>query len=127
MRKALKDCTLCRRFEGQPFQYPVAPPLTKLRLYDKSSFYTSGIDNFDPLYVKNIFQSKQDNSTLFKVWVTLCTCAVSGAVILDLTPHLDSHSFTRSFQRFVARRGCPSNVIFGGGRNFVSDETQFSI
>ena len=36
VRKVLKNCTLFRRFEGQPFQYPVAPPLTKLRLYDKS-------------------------------------------------------------------------------------------
>ena len=124
VRKALKDCTLRRRFAGQPFHYPVAPPLTKLRLYDKSSFYTSGIDNFDPLYVKNIFQSKQDNSTLFKVWVTLYTCAASRAVILDLVPQLDSHSFIRSFRRFVARRGCLSNVISDGERNFVLGETQ---
>ena len=62
-----------------------------------------------------IFQLKQDNSILFKVWVTLYTCAASRAVILDLTPHLDSHSY---------RRGCLSNVISDGGRNFVSDETQ---
>ena len=93
-------------------------------MYDKSSFYTSGIDNFGQPYVKNIFQSKQDNSTLFKIWVTLNTCAASRAVILDLVPHLDSHSFIGSLRRFVVRRGCPSNVISDGERNFVSGETQ---
>ena len=61
---------------------------------------------------------------MFKLWVTLYICAASRAVILDLTPHLDSHSLIRNFQRFVARRGYPSNVISDGGRNFVSDETQ---
>ena len=29
VRKVLKHCTLCRRFEGQSFQYTVAPPLIK--------------------------------------------------------------------------------------------------
>ena len=66
---------------------------------------------------------KQDNSTLFKAWVTLYTCAASRAVILDLTPHMDAHSFIRSFRRFLARRGCPSNVISDNGKNFVSEQT----
>ena len=94
VRKVLKDCTLCRRFEVSVSR---CTTFIKLRLYDESSYYTSGIDNFGPLYVKNVFQSKQDNSTLFKVWVTLYTCATSRAVILNLTPHLGSHSFIRSF------------------------------
>ena len=103
---------------------PVVPLLKKILLYDKSSFCTSGMDNFGPLYVKNIFQLKQDdNATLCKVWVTLYTCAASRAVILNLTRHIDSHSFVRSFRLFIARCGCPSNVISDSGRNFILDET----
>ena len=41
---------------------PVVPLLKKILLYDKSSFCTSGMDNFGPLYVKNIFQLKQDDN-----------------------------------------------------------------
>lgn len=52
------------------------------------------------------------------------TCEASRAVIFDLIPQLDSHTFIRSFRRFFARRGCPSNIISDGGRNFVFDETQ---
>ena len=82
------------------------------------------MDNFGPLYVKNIFQLKQDdNATLCKVWVTLYTCAASRAVILNLTRHIDSHSFVRSFRLFIVRCGCPSNVISDSGRNFILDET----
>ena len=55
------------------------------------------IDNVLKENPADLFQSKQDNSTLFKVWVMLYTCPASRAVILDLTPHLDSHSFIRSF------------------------------
>lgn len=125
VRKTLRNCTLCRKYHGRSFQYPATPPLTKLRLLDKFSFVTTGIDNFGPLYVKNIFSTTGNNDLdIFKAWVTLYTCAASRAIILDLVPHLNSHSFIRSFRRFVARRGCPSNVISDGGKNFVSLETQ---
>ena len=61
---------------------------------------------------------------LNKLWVTLYTCAASRGIILDLAPGLDSHSFTKSFHRFISRRDCPSNVISDSGKNFVSVETQ---
>ena len=62
--------------------------------------------------------------TLNKVWVTLITCAASRAIILDLVPGLDAHSFIKCFRRFVSRKGCPNFVISDGGKNFVSVETQ---
>ena len=52
------------------------------------------------------------------------TCAASHGIVLDPAPGLDSHSFTKSFHRFISRRGCPSNVISDSGKNFVSVETQ---
>ena len=64
--------------------------------------------------------------TLFKVWVTLYTCAASRAVvILDLTPHLDSHSFiNKVFEGSLLDVVVQSKVISDVARNFVSDETQ---
>ena len=61
---------------------------------------------------------------LNEVWVTLYICAASREIILDPTPGLDSHSFTKSFHRFISRRGCPSNVISDSGMNFASVGTQ---
>ena len=61
---------------------------------------------------------------MYKVWVTLYTCAASQAIILDIVHTWTHHSFIKSFRRFVSRRGCPSNVISDGGKKFVSVETQ---
>ena len=57
-----------------------------MRLNDSRSFVTTGIDNFGPVYVKNVFG--QSNKT-YKAWVTLYTCAASRAIILGLTPGMD--------------------------------------
>ena len=42
--------------------------LTKHRLNGDFTFHTIGVDKFGPL---NIFSTKNDNSALLKVWVTL--------------------------------------------------------
>lgn len=51
------------------------------------------------------------------------TCAASRGIVLDPAPGLDSHSFTKSFHRFISRRGCPSNVILDSRKRFASVET----
>ena len=124
VRKVLKKCSLCRKYEGPPYQYPTTPALTRLRLFDRYSFYTTGIDNFGQLYVKPIFNIQTDDVTLNKVWLTLFTCAASREIILDLVPGLDAHSFIKCFRRLISRRGCPNFVISDGGKNFASVETQ---
>ena len=79
------------------------------------------MDNFGPLFVKSIFA--KDCLTLFKVWVTLYTCGGTRGVILDIMHHINSTPLIKSFRQFVSRRGCPSVLISGNGRNFVSTET----
>ena len=116
---------MCRKYEGPPSQYPITPPLTKLRLFDGYAFYTTVIDNFGSLYVKLNFDSKSDSQApLHKVYVTLFTCTSSRDVILDAVPRLDASSFIRSIKRFISRHGCPTYIISDGGRNFVSLELQ---
>ena len=83
------------------------------------AFYTTGVGNFGPLFVKSIFA--KDSSTLFKVrqFETLYTCAGAREVILDVVPHIDSTLFIKSFKQFVSRQSCPSVMILDNGRNFV--------
>ena len=45
-------------------------------------------------------------------------CAISRAIILDLTPGIDP-SVSR-IKGFVSRPGCPSNIISDNGKNFIS-------
>ena len=58
----------------------------------------------------------------YKAWVTLYTCA-SRAIILDLTPGMDSSVLKRSIKRFISCRGCPNNIISRIGKSFISQET----
>ena len=120
VRGVLRKCVVCRRFEGKTYRYPVTPPLTPLRLNDSRPFATTGVDNFGPVYIKNVYN---ESDKIYKAWVTLYTCASSRAIILDLIPGMDAPAIIRSIRRFISRRGCPSNVISDNGKNFISQET----
>ena len=120
VRGVLRKCLVCRRFEAKTYCYPITPPLTPLRLNDSRPFVTTGIDNFGPVYVKNVFG--QSDKT-YKAYVTLYTYAASRAIILDLTPGMEPSVLKRSIKRFISRRACPSNNISDNGKNFISQET----
>ena len=91
-----------------------------MRLNNSRPFVTTGIDNFGPVYVKNVFA--QSDKT-YKAWMTLCTCATSRAIILDVTPGMDPSVLKQSIKRFISRRGCPNNIINNNDKNFISQET----
>ena len=62
--KVLKNCFLCRKHEVPLFQYPITPSLRRWRLFVSYSFYTTGINNFGPLYVKLNLGSKLGSKAL---------------------------------------------------------------
>ena len=120
VRQILHRCVTCRVLDTKSYEYPAnIPPLTELRLNDHRAFYATGVDNFGPLYV---ISSRGENP--YKIWGTLYTCAASRGIVLDLVPETSAAAFTRSFDRFVARRGCPDHIISDNGSNFIANETQ---
>ena len=82
-------CAICRKIHAKPYFYPKPPPLNELRLQDKHAFSTIGIDNFEPLLVKNVYDIA--NNEMLKAWVTLYTCASTRNIILDLIPSLSAN------------------------------------
>ena len=52
------------------------------------------------------------------------TCASSRGVILDLVPDTSSKEFISSLKRFIARRGCPQEILSDNGGAFLAKETQ---
>ena len=102
IRKTLRKCIKCKKFNSKTYQYPTTPPLTKFHMCDNYSFYTTGVDNFGPLFVKSMFSS--DSSTKHNTWVTLYTRASSRALLLDLLPSKSSSDFIKSFKRFSVKR-----------------------
>ena len=72
--------TKMRIYEGPPYSYTTTPPLTKLRQEDVYKFYTTRIDNFGLLFVKNIFN--RNLYEIFKAWITFYPCAATHATVL---------------------------------------------
>ena len=115
VRKMLCTCTVCRRFEAQPYNIPPSPPFLSFRVREKPAFTHTGVDFAGPLYVKSLGCSTQS-----KVWICLYTCCTVRAIHLDLVPDMSCESFIRSFKRFTARRGFPHQVSSDNGKTFKS-------
>ena len=118
VRNIIRKRLTCRKLHCKPYNYPNTPSLTKLRLADTQPFSTTGVDNFGPVFVRNMFN--RNDCEIRKVWVTLYICASTRNIILDVVPSLSTESFIRSFRRFISRRGCPDNMISDNCKNFVS-------
>ncbi|XP_035208130.1 uncharacterized protein LOC118182845 [Stegodyphus dumicola] len=108
IRKVLKNCTKCRRFDSRPSTVQSAP-LPKDRVKDSSIFEVTGIDLAGPLFLKNGS----------KTWIVLFTCAVYRAIHLELLTSLSTDNFLLAFRRFIARRGRPEIVYTDNGSNFI--------
>ena len=65
-----------------------------------------GVDYLGPLLVKHVFAESEDEN-LYKVQISLFTCAVTRAVHLVLVSDLSAASFIQCLKRFIARRGVP--------------------
>ena len=115
MKKILRGCVVCRRFEGAPYKGVSAPPLPEFRVQESRPFQTTGVDFAGPLYVRT-----SDQTGTAKTWMVLYTCYSTRAVHLDLVRDMTAETFLRSFRRFVARRGTPARMISDNAKTFKS-------
>ena len=69
-----------------------------------------GIDFAGPICV----MSSQNSPNVEKVWIV---CVVR-AVHLDVVVDLSTQSFIRSFKRFTAKKGLPTQLVSDNGKTF---------
>ena len=118
--KVIKKCTLCPRYDSQPFNSLPAAPLPQFRVKVDHPFSSTGVDYFGPLYVKNVFHSVDD--TFYPVHVALFTCAVSRAVHLDLVPDPSCYSFVKCLKRFCNHYGTSNLYVSDNATSFTGPE-----
>ena len=53
-------------------------------------------------------------------------CMAVKAVHLELVTKLTTEVFIATFRRFIARRGCPTDVFSDHGTNFVGADRQLT-
>ena len=115
VKRIVRQCVVCKKFEGLPFKQGPFPDLPQLRVDDSPPFSNTGLDFAGPLYVH---ESSGDSSRATKVYVLLFTCASTRAVHLEIVERLDVETFLRAFKRFAARRGLPSMVLSDNAKTF---------
>ena len=118
VKKGLKRCYLCRKYEAKPLQNLPAAPLPDFRVQCCEPFTHTGKDYLGPLFVYSTSVGK----SLEKVHVVLYTCANTRAVHLDLVPDASSMVLVNSLKRFISRRGVPIFFISDNAKCFIGPE-----
>lgn len=121
IRHVLCRCTICVRLAAVHPQ-PVMADLPKSRVSECRPFSRVGIDYAGPLLLK---ETKLRKSRQYKVYVAVFICFVVKAVHLEVVSDLTTDAFLAALQRFVARRGLPTDIYTDCGTNFVGAANQF--
>ena len=116
VRKILRDCGLCRRFESMPFPSAPMADLPNYRVEAAPAFSSVGIDHAGPLFIKQNYTRRK----LYKCYIAIVTCTVSRAIHLELQPDLSAPSLIRCMKRCFSRRGTPSLAISDNHKTFRS-------
>ena len=112
VRKVIRRCTVCRRYDRKSFSSPVLPDLPAERISTEPPFSNTGIDFTGPLYVRGTGSAED------KVYICLFTCASSRAIYLELTRELSATVFLLAFRRFTSRRGLPRIIMSDNAKTF---------
>ena len=113
IRKLLRQCVICRKTEGKPYQMPDPPPLVKCRVQQTQPFEVTGVDFTGALYVRDMGKES-------KVYVCLFTCAVTRAVHLEIVTNLTTENFLQAFRRFSSRKSLPKVMLSDNASTYLA-------
>ena len=113
VKTRLRQCVICNRLMGKPYQAPDPPPLPKMRVQASQPFSTTGVDFTGALYVRDSIGER-------KVYICLFTCACTRAVHLELVCDLSVDSFLLAFCRFVSRKSLPTLMVSDNASTYLA-------
>ena len=122
VKSVTRACVICRRYMGRSEQQQMGQ-LPKERLTPAPVFSNVGVDYAGPLLLKTGHTRKP---VLKKAYVCVFVCLAVKAIHLELVTELTTEAFITTFRRFIARRGCPTDVFSDHGTNFVGADRQLT-
>lgn len=120
IRRVISKCTRCVRVSAVNPQ-PIMADLPRSRITECRPFSRVGIDFAGPLLMK---ETRLRKPREYKVYVAVYVCFVIKAVHLEVVSDLTTSSFLASLDRFVARRGIPTDIYSDCGSNFLGASKQ---
>lgn len=114
IRQIIFKCTVCsrHRMTNHP---PVMADLPAARVCPSRPFSNVGVDYAGPFLIKD---GKRKQARSVKCYIALFVCLVIKAVHIEVVSDLTTEAFIAALQRFVSRRGLPSNIYSDCGTNF---------
>ena len=113
VKRTIKGCWGCKRFQAMAFASPPAGILPKDRTIGQTPFQVVGVDFAGPLRYRKTKKSEG------KAYIILYACSLSRALYIELLPSLETQDFLQSVKGFIARRGRPQKFYSDNGRTFV--------
>ena len=113
VKTQLRQCVVCNRLTGKPYQAPDPPPLPKFRVATSQPFSITGVDFTGALYVKDSTGEK-------KVYICLFTCSCTRPVHLEIVCDLSVDSFLLAFRRFVGRKSLPKQMVSDNASTYLA-------
>lgn len=113
--QVIKECSICVRLAAVNSQ-PLMADLPPSRVLSCRSFAKVGIDYAGPFRIR---ETRLRKAREFKIYVSVFVCMTVKAVHLELVSDLSTPAFLAALDRFVARRGLPSDIYSDCGTNFV--------
>ena len=104
-QKIKRSCYRCKLLDKMLAEQQMAP-LPKSRLAIAPTFYTTSLDLFGPIEIKDTVKQRSRK----KVWGVIFSCTVTRAMYLDVTEDYSTDTILQVIRRFVAVRGCPSEI-----------------
>lgn len=115
IRSCIFRCITCYRFRAKPMQ-PFMSDLPPSRFQQGRCFLNVGLDFGGPFLIK---ESSRRNARLTKSYIALFVCLSVKAIHLEIVFSLTTDACLAAIDRFISRRGLPSNIYSDQGRNFL--------
>ena len=72
VKRVVRSCVICRRFEGKPYSPPLMPDLPPERVSEGPPFATTGVDLASPLYVKSHVTAESNDKVMEYICLSAC-------------------------------------------------------
>lgn len=121
IRQVKHECLVCFPIKTK-FPMQLMSDLPPARVNIDHPFTSTAVDYAGPLELRTSLTRK---FSTVKAYIAVFKCMSTGAIHLEAVTSLSSAAFIATFERFISRRGLPSDIFSDNGTTFVGANSEF--